>query len=321
MPVEIYLIRKLKVFRDINDLPCEMCSVVSTGTFDGVHIAHQNIIFRMIEISKKENLTPVIITFEPHPRLVLNQDYSLKLLTTTEEKLEIFERLGIENVVIIEFTKQFASTPYEDYIKNVLVKKLGAKSIVIGFNHQFGAKRSGNHNSLIELSAPQGYNVEEVQPLSFNGEVVSSTKIRRLLDKSQIELAAEYLGYYYSLSGTVVHGFKRGKMLGYPTANIKVSNPLKQLPANGVYITEVVYDNKKFYGMCSVGINPTFENKVISIEVHIFGFDLNIYNKPLTIRFLKFIRNEMAFSKKQMLIQQLKKDEEFSMNFIQENNV
>jgi riboflavin kinase / FMN adenylyltransferase len=312
----------LRVFKDCNDIYPVIESVVSTGTFDGVHLGHQTIIKEMITIAASKGLQSVAITFDPHPRIVLGKDENkLKLLNTLDEKIAIFESLGVDNVFVIQFTKEFAATPYEQYIKDFLVGKLGARHIVLGFNHQFGKQRSGNHDTLIALGNNYGYEVTEVSPQGFEGQVVSSTKIRQLLEEQNLDLANKLLGYHYAVTGTVVHGRNVGASIGYPTANIKITDRYKQLPAVGVYAVLVRIENTTYRGMCSIGYNPTFGSMDLSVEVNIFDFADDIYGKEIKLGFVSFLRQEIKFEGVNALIQQLGKDKEnslFKLNNIRE---
>ncbi len=310
----------LRVIKDISELPHGMVSVVSTGTFDGVHLGHKTIINAMTEIAASQNLSSVAITFDPHPRIVLGKDENkLKLLTTLDEKIAIFESLGVDNVFVIQFTKEFAATPYEQYVKDFLVNRLGAKHIVLGFNHHFGQKRSGNHDTLIALGKNYGYEVTEVSPQGFEGQVVSSTKIRQLLDEQNLDLANKLLSYHYAVTGTVVRGRNVGTSLGYPTANIKINDPYKQIPAVGVYAVTVQIEKYIYKGMCSIGYNPTFGEMDLSVEVNIFDFADDIYGREIKLGFVSFLRPELKFDNIELLVQQLKTDKETSM--VKLNNI
>ncbi len=301
----------MKVLRNSNEIPADIRSVVSTGTFDGVHKGHQAIIKKMITIAKQHQLQSVIVTFEPHPRVALGKDDNkLKLLTTLDEKLSIFERSGIDYVFVIDFTPEFAATPYESYVKDFLVGQLKAKFIVLGFNHHFGNKRSGNHDTLIKMGAEYGYQVEEVNEQTEKGVASSSTKIRALLDNHFVEEANSLLSYHYSISGEVVEGKKIGNTIGFPTANVKIGDCLKQIPANGVYAVNVEVENRLYKGMCNIGLNPTFENRSLSIEVNIFDFERNIYGKYIKITFESFIRDEIKFKSVDELVLQLNRDKQ-----------
>jgi riboflavin kinase/FMN adenylyltransferase len=309
----------LRVFHEISDIPSGLISVVSTGTFDGVHLGHKSIIKEMTDIAKDQGLQSVVITFDPHPRIVLGKDESnLKLLSTLDEKISMFESLGVDNVFVVNFTKEFAATPYEQYIKDFLVGKLGARHIVLGFNHHFGQKRSGNHDTLVALGADYGYAVTEVSPKGYEGLVVSSTRIRQLLEEKNLALANNFLGYSYGLTGVVVHGRQVGATIGYPTANVNISDPYKQLPAVGVYAVMVGVKGKRFKGMCSVGHNPTFGVMDLSVEVNIFDFDEDIYGSDIRLEFVTFLRSEIKFAAVDELVKQLALDKENSLSSLKD---
>jgi riboflavin kinase / FMN adenylyltransferase len=296
--------------------------VVSTGTFDGVHLGHKTIIKQMTAIAALKGLQSVVITFDPHPRIALGKDENkLKLLTSLDEKIAVFESLGIDNVFVIPFTKEFAATPYENYIKDILVGKIGAKHIVLGFNHQFGQQRSGNHNTLIDLGKTYGYEVTEVAPQDYEGQVVSSTKIRELLDEKNLDLANKLLGYHYLVAGKVVHGRKVGKIIGYPTANLSIGDPYKLIPAVGVYAVTVRINNEVHFGMCSIGFNPTFGKMGMSVEVNIFDFDADIYGKDIMLGFVAYLRPEIKFDSVEALVRQIQIDKEHSLQILQGLNI
>ncbi len=289
------------------------------GTFDGVHIGHQAIISKMTEIATAKKLKSVVLTFDPHPRYTLKKDDNkLKLLLTNEEKLRRFEKMGVDIIVIISFTVEFSKTPYETFIKKYLVDSLGMKCLVIGFDHRFGENRTGNHQTLIDLSRKYSYAVIEKTALTENDDVISSTKIRGLLDSGQIEKANRYLGYAFPINGTVVEGNKTGNKLGFPTANIIIDNPSKQIPARGVYAVKVLIENKIYNGMCNIGNKPTFENQPLTIETNIFDFGKNIYHKKISVFFISFIRNELKFENTQLLQTQLEKDKRYVLNILNE---
>lgn len=299
----------MKVFENINKIPQDFSSVVSVGTFDGVHKGHQAIIKQMTDIARYKHLNSVILTFDPHPRFALKKDHDkLKLLSTTQEKLRQLEIFGIEEVVVIKFTPDFAKTHYEDFIKKYLVDALRIKYIVAGFDHHFGENRSGNHQTLIDLSTKYGYQVIEMEALTKNNRIISSTKIRDFIETHQIEQANSFLGYTYHLNGTVVEGNNTGKKLGFPTANILVADTFKQIPAIGVYAIQIVIDNEIYKGMCNIGTKPTFGKQPLTIEVNIFNFDKDIYGKNIRLHFISFIRNEKTFENIPLLKSQLAED-------------
>ncbi len=288
--------------------------MVSTGTFDGIHLGHKTIIKEMCGIARKHHLQSVAITFHPHPRIVLGKDVDkLKLLTTLDEKIAIFQEMCVDNLFVIPFTKEFAATPYDRYVKDFLLGSLGAKHIVLGFNHHFGQKRSGNHDTLLNLGITYGYQVTEVLPKDFDGLVVSSTRIRQLLDQQNVDLANKLLGYHFPVTGTVVHGRHLGRELGYPTANIVVDEPYKQIPAAGVYAVNVIIEEQTYKGMCSIGYNPTFGENKLTIEANIFNFNNDIYGQTIKLAFVSFLRSEIKFPNVEALLQQLHEDKKVSM--------
>lgn len=287
-------------------------SVVTVGTFDGIHLGHKKIISDLIEIKKERNLRSVVVTFDPHPQLILkNKHHTIKILSTTEEKIKEFEKLGVDLVFIINFTKDFSETNAEDFYKNYLIEKIGLKDIVIGYDHNFGKNREGNYKTLKNFSTKYGFNVHKVDEYKINGERTNSTTIRNLLIEGNVEKASQILGYNYYFTGTVVTGDKRGKKIGFPTANIKPISEYKLIPKNGVYFVSAEINNAKHYGMMNIGNRPTIADlKEIFIEVNIFDFDSDIYNETIKIEFLNYLREEKKFSSIEELIAQLNKDKE-----------
>jgi riboflavin kinase / FMN adenylyltransferase len=252
---------------------------------------------------------------------VLSKDENkLKLLTTLEEKIAIFESLGVDNVYVIPFTIDFAATPYEQYIRDFLIGKLGAKHIVLGFNHQFGQQRSGNHDTLLSLGRQYDYAVTEISPQEAEDLVVSSTRIRQMLEQRELDLANKLLGYPYMLTGNVVHGRKVGKSLGFPTANLMINDAYKLIPAVGVYAVTVQIDNDIHFGMCSIGFNPTFGTMGMNVEVNIFDFEADIYGKEIRLGFVSYLRPEIKFDSAEALAKQMNKDKENSLLKLQGPN-
>ncbi len=312
----------LTVYNNIKDFPEGLATVVSVGTFDGVHKGHQAILRQMTDIAKKNNLVSVVLTFDPHPRYALEKDHEkLRLLSTTEEKIAHLKNSGIDHTIVINFTPEFAKIPYEEFIKNYLVDSLGAKYIVIGFDHRFGENRSGNHQALIELSAKYGYQVFEVKALFDNNSEISSTKIRNLIRDRQIEQANVLLNYNYTLGGTVVKGTQTGKKLGFPTVNLSLDDPSKLIPATGVYYVRIGIGSEMYDGMCNIGFKPTFEKQPLTIETHIFNFDKDIYGENIRIYFISFIRNEQKFESTNLLKAQLEQDKQHVFKKINEERL
>lgn len=310
---------KVKIFTNIHDFPRGLATVVSVGTFDGLHKGHQAIISRLTSIAAEHNLAGVVLTFDPHPRYALHKDNEkLKLLSTTEEKMEQLASYGVDYACIINFTKEFSQIAYEDFIKFYLVDALGASQIVIGFDHRFGENRSGDHQTLLSLKDKYGFEAVEIKALYENNIEISSTKIRNFIQEGSIEQANALLGYDYALSGSVISGAQKGKELGYPTVNLQVAGAGKLVPAQGVYFVRVEIDGKYYYGMCNIGVKPTFGKQEQTIETHIFDFDRDIYGKKIKISFHSFIRQEQKFENIGLLKTQLDRDKAIIMKMINE---
>jgi riboflavin kinase/FMN adenylyltransferase len=299
----------VKIYSDQDSFPTIDYPVVTMGTFDGVHMGHQKILKKLLEIARDNNGEAVVVTFEPHPRIVLQLDHeNLKFLNSFEEKKTLFQRFGIDHLIVITFTTDFSKLSYEDFIKSIIVNKLHTKDLVIGYDHHFGKDRQGDFNHLSALGKKFDFNVKQVTARSFNDDAISSTKIRIALAKGDIKIANKYLGYSYTLSGKVVGGYKIGRKLGFPTANILVKETSKIIPANGVYAVYVEINNRTYKGMLSVGARPTFNEYSENIEVHIFDFDEDIYGKEITLLFSHRIRNIEKYENADALREQLFKD-------------
>lgn len=292
-------------------------SVVTIGTFDGLHLGHQQIISKVIKVAEEKKLTSVVVTFDPHPRAVVSKDYNMQLLATLDEKKILFEELKIDNLFVINFTMEFAKISSDEFVKNYLIDKLNAKHVVIGYDHKFGKNRNGDKSTLKEFGIKYGFAVTCMDEFQSEGDTISSTVIRNLLQTGEVDTANTYLGRNYSFFGRVVEGAKRGREIGFPTANIEIDNPYKLVPANGVYIVKASLDNQSLYGIMNIGIRPTFENENNKvIEMHIFDFNKNIYGKEIKIEFIKRIRSEKKFNSKEELINQITKDKNFAEEFL-----
>ena len=286
----------MKVFHSIAEFQKVKGAVVTTGTFDGVHVGHRKIIDRLNEIAKKVNGESVLLTFHPHPRMVLfPDDHGLELITTMEEKIQLLEEAGVQNLIIHPFTKEFSRTTSLDFIRDILVDKLGTSVLVIGYDHHFGRNREGSFEHLRESGPLYGFRVEEISVQDVDDVAVSSTKIRKALQDGDVLTASKYLAHRYQLSGTVIHGDKLGRELGYPTANIKVDDETKVIPANGVYACYVYVAGNKFNGMLNIGNRPTVNGQVRRIEVNIFDFDEGLYGKQISLELKDRIRDEKKF--------------------------
>lgn len=299
-----------------SSLAQERNTVITIGTFDGVHIGHQKIIQRLIEVGKAKDLTPTILTFFPHPRMILQKDANIKLINTLEEKESILKHFGLENLVVEKFTKAFSRLTAQEFVETILVKQLKAKHVIIGYDHHFGRNRSANIEDLKAFGLQYRFEVEEITAQDINDVSVSSTKIRTALLDGDIKTANSYLGYPFIISGTVEKGKGLGRTIGFPTANIAVSQNYKLIPKQGVYVVKSEIDNKTIYGMMNIGTNPTFNGIVETTEVNFFNFDADLYNKKITIELLDRLRDEEKFQSVSDLKQQLIKDKNNALQFI-----
>jgi len=290
--------------------------VTTIGTFDGVHIGHQKILKQVVTLAEKQGYKPVVLTLFPHPRMVLQKDDSIKLLNTIDERIGILKSLGIEAVIVKEFTKAFANLSAQDYVKNILVDELNTKQIVIGYDHHFGKNRSANIKDLKTFAKHYDFKVEEISAQDLKDVTVSSTKIRNALDKGEVSLANSFLGYNYFVTGTVIKGKGLGRTIEFPTANIYIKESYKLIPNDGVYVVQSQIKNKTIFGMMNIGTNPTVDGKTRSIEVHFFNFKKDIYNTELKIEFLKRLRSEQKFKSLEVLKIQLKKDKVSALDYI-----
>ncbi|HOX83659.1 MAG TPA: bifunctional riboflavin kinase/FAD synthetase [Chryseolinea sp.] len=298
----------MKIYHGIEDFSRLEYAVVTSGTFDGVHLGHQKILLRLREIASNQNGEAVVITFWPHPRLVLKPETSLKLLNTFEEKAELLKAQGIQHLIRIPFTKEFSQLTSEEFIIKILVETIGTKKLVIGYDHHFGKNREGSFEQL-KLNGPKyGFDVEEISRQDVDHIGVSSTKIRKALEEGDIDAANQLLGNTYSLTGRVVSGDKLGRLLGFPTANIEIDTAFKLIPADGIYAVTVQYAHEIFKGMLYIGNRPTINGVKRNIEVNIFDFDKDIYGDSLTIHFHNLIRLDIKFNDLEGLRIQLAQD-------------
>lgn len=289
-------------------------TVVTIGTFDGVHIGHQKIVNRLVNHAE---LDSVILTFFPHPRMVLQQDNSIKLLHTIEEKTSVLKQLGLDHLVIHPFTKEFSRLTAQQFVEDILVNQLKAKKIIIGYDHRFGRNRTADISTLKDFGEQYGFVVEEITKQDVDDVAVSSTKIRTALQKGQIEKANAFLGQPYMLTGTIVKGKGIGKTLGYPTANIQIEEAYKLIPKNGVYIVKTNFKGITYFGMMNIGTNPTVGGKSQTIETYFFNMDTDLYGSKMTIQMLKRIRDEKKFASVDQLIEAMQNDEKISINYIE----
>jgi len=309
----------LKVYFSLDDFAKLDYAVVTTGTFDGVHLGHKKILTQLNAVARQNDGESVLLTFNPHPRTVLQPDVDLKMINSQQEKIDLLKETGIDHLIIHPFTKEFSRTTSLDFVRNILVNSIGAKKLVIGYDHHFGRNREGSFEHLKEYGPVYGFEVEEISAQDIDDTTISSTKIRKALETGDIKTANEYLDYPFPLSGKVVNGEKMGSKLGFPTANIIMEDNDKIIPAHGVYATEVRFPatpEKLYYGMCNIGIRPTFGGRFRTIEVHLFDFNKDIYGEQISLNFIDRLRGEMKFSGTDKLKKQLRLDEKHSREIL-----
>lgn len=307
----------MKVYHHIDEFTGKGNAIVTTGTFDGVHTGHQAIIKRLNEIAAKENGESVLLTFFPHPRMVLfPDDIDLKLLTTQDEKIFLLEKYGIQHLIIHPFTKDFSRLTSLQFIREILVNKIKTKKLVIGYDHHFGRNREGSFEHLKESGPVYGFSVEEIPAQDVANIAVSSTKIRQALLEGDVKTAREFLGHNYTLTGKVIHGEKKGRELGFPTANISVESRYKLIPAVGIYAVRATVEYNIFDGMLYIGYRPTLNGRYLSIEVNLFNFSQEIYGKQITVNFIHRIRDDRKFTNIDDLKQQLVEDKIMAVNLL-----
>jgi riboflavin kinase/FMN adenylyltransferase len=297
----------LKIFRGLSEFKETKKSIITVGTFDGVHIGHQKII-KKINANKK-GANSVLLTFYPHPRMVLQDDSSIKLLNTLEEKMELLKEAGLDCLVIEPFTKHFSRQTALEFVRNVLLKTLNVKKLVIGYDHRFGKNREGDFDQLQEYGEMFDFKLKKISAQDIKTVSVSSTKIRKALQEGNIETANNYLGYMYLLSGKVVRGQGLGSKWNYPTINIQIPNPYKLIPKNGVYLVSAQLRSSHFFGIMNIGFRPTVNGKNRTIEVHLLDFKDDVYGDNIKVCMLKRLRDEQKFPSIEALIEQIKLDE------------
>lgn len=291
-------------------------SVITIGTFDGVHLGHKKIIDRLTASAAANDLKSVILTFFPHPRMVLQQDPDLKLINTLDEKTAILEKTGVNELIVYPFTKAFSRLTALEFVQDILVEKLRAGKIIIGYDHRFGRNRTATIQDLRAFGAAFNFEVEEIPAEEINEVSISSTKIRSALNDGDIQMANTYLGYAFMLSGTIVKGKGLGRRLAFPTANLHIEEPYKLIPKNGVYVVKSSLDKKLVYGMMNIGFNPTVNGTKKTIEVHFFDFNADLYERNIQVDLLIRLRDEQRFESVEALQNQLIKDKENALRYI-----
>jgi riboflavin kinase/FMN adenylyltransferase len=306
----------LKIYNSINSFQSTKKTIITIGTFDGVHIGHQKIVEKLIENAKNRNAESAILTFFPHPRMVLQDQTEIRLLNTIDERISLLEKKGLDNLIIHPFDKAFSRLTAEEFVKDILVDQLKIEKIVIGYDHRFGRNRTANIDDLIEFGEKYNFEVEQISAQEIQEASVSSTKIRTALEEGNIALANQYLGYSYFLTGVVKEGKKLGRTIGFPTANLKIEENYKLIPKQGVYIIESNLNGKKAYGMMNVGTNPTFDEGLLSIEIHFLDFNADLYDQKIQISLLKYLRAEQKFASVALLKTQLNIDKNQTLEYV-----
>ena len=309
----------MKTFHSIESFTSKTPTVLTIGTFDGIHIGHKKILERVINTAKIQNSESLVLTFFPHPRMVLQKDADIKLIHTIDERANILADLGLNNLIIQPFSKEFSRLSATEFVRDILVHKLNVKHIIVGYDHRFGRNRTANIDSLKEFGEIYDFTVEEISAQDIDAVAVSSTKIRKALVNGNLQTANSYLGAEFQLKGTVAKGKGIGKTINFPTANISIPEDYKMIPKNGVYIAKAEIENISYTGMMNIGNNPTVNGKTRSIEIHLFNFNKDIYHKEITVSIQKRIRDEQKFESIEALQSQLKKDKEEALTYFETN--
>ena len=306
----------MKIFNSIKSFNAVKPTIVTIGTFDGVHLGHKKILAQITKSAYDLNCESLVLTFFPHPRMVLQEDTEMKQLNTLNEKIELLDNLGIENLVVHPFDKEFSRLTAEEFVKEVLVDVFKIKKIIIGHDHRFGRNRTANIDDLISFGETYGFEVEQISAEEINEVSISSTKIRNALLEGNIELATTYLGYNYSLSGIISKGKQLGRTIGYPTANIKIEEEYKLIPLNGVYIAQSILNGKTVFGMMNIGTRPTVDGTTQTVEINFFDFSQDLYDQKITVSLLHRMRSEQKFESLDALKSQLSKDKINAQSYI-----
>jgi riboflavin kinase/FMN adenylyltransferase len=307
----------LNIFHSINDFKSTKKTILTLGTFDGVHIGHKKILEKITQNTANGEYESLVLTFFPHPRMVLHGESAVKLLNTISEKIDLLEKTGVQNLVIHPFDEMFSKLTAEEFVTTILVEKLQIQKIIIGHDHRFGRNRTADINDLITFGKQYNFEVEQISVQEIDAVSISSTKIRNALTEGNMALANDYLGYNYFLTGIVIKGKQLGRTIGFPTANLKIEESYKLIPRNGVYVVKSIINQKIVFGMMNIGYNPTVAGENLSIEVHYFDFDTDLYDQKIAISILERIRPEQKFDSVSLLKEQLKKDQEAALAYIQ----
>ena len=306
----------MRIFDNLKSYSSEKESILTIGTFDGVHIGHNKILKRLIQDSKKNNLSSLVMTFFPHPRMILNKSHEIKMIDTIDEKINLLEKTGLDNLIIHPFDNNFSKIRAKEFVEEILVKKLKIKEIIIGYDHKFGKDREASVEDLKKFGKDYMFTVKEIPAQEIDSIAISSTKIRNAILNGEIEKCNKFLDRNFILTGKVVYGDGLGKKIDFPTANIEIKETYKIIPKNGVYLVKTKINSNTYFGMMNIGIRPTVGGTNKSLEIHFFNFKDNIYGKNVSIEIIKKIRDEEKFSSIDQLKIQLKKDEQFCLKLI-----
>ena len=306
----------MKTIHGIENFPADEASIVTIGTFDGVHLGHQQILKQLIDTSRKSKLKSVLLTFFPHPRMVLQPDISMRLIQTIQEREKALQKTGLDYLVIHPFSTEFSRLSADDYVKQILVEQLNVRKVVVGYDHRFGRNRTASLEDMYHYADIHEFEVIEINAEKIESTAVSSTKIRKAIDEGNIELANTYLGHSFTIEGMVIDGDKRGRELSYPTANIDLQNPHKIVPKQGVYLVKSNLEDRIIYGMMNIGTKPTFNAAMPSIEVHFLDWNGDLYGQAVQVELLKWVREERKFSSVEELQTQIQADEQYCRSSI-----
>jgi riboflavin kinase/FMN adenylyltransferase len=306
----------LKIFHSINDFNTAKKTILTLGTFDGVHIGHRKILEKLTQNTEDGKYESLVLTFFPHPRMVLKEQSDVKLLNTIGEKIDLLEKTGIQNLIIHPFDETFSKLAAEEFVKTVLVDRFRIQKIIIGHDHRFGRNRTANIDDLIAFGKQYHFDVEQISVQEIQDVSISSTKIRDALKEGNMALANDYLGYEYFVTGIVSKGKQLGRTIGFPTANLQIEAQDKLIPQNGVYVVKSIINQKTIFGMMNIGFNPTVAAEKLSIEVHYFDFEADLYNQEISVSILEYFRPEQKFDSVTKLKEQLEKDKNASLSYI-----
>ena len=306
----------MKTIHGIENFPADEASIVTIGTFDGVHLGHQQILKQLIDTSRKSKLKSVLLTFFPHPRMVLQPDISMRLIQTIQEREKALQKTGLDYLVIHPFSTEFSRLSADDYVKQILVEQLNVRKVVVGYDHRFGRNRTASLEDMYHYADIHEFEVIEINAEKIESTAVSSTKIRKAIDEGNIELANTYLGHSFTIEGMVIDGDKRGRELSYPTANIDLQNQHKIVPKQGVYLVKSKLKGRVVYGMMNIGTKPTFDTTMPSIEVHFLDWNGDLYGQSVQVELLKWVREERKFSSVEELQTQIQADEQYCRSSI-----